>query len=98
MKTFAISFFVRSDRIDSENRVPVFMRITVDGKRANVALNRKISEDKWDSGTIKGNSKDAKELKKVHAQFGEKIEAIQRDLLDRGEPVTAELLKASPGK
>ncbi len=94
MKTFAISLYVRTDRVDSEGRVPVFMRITVDGKRANIALNRKLSKNKWDNGHVLGNTTEAKELRNYMHSLVVKVEAIRRDLLDRGEHVSAGILKA----
>ncbi|MFW5768401.1 MAG: site-specific integrase, partial [Bacteroidota bacterium] len=94
MKTFAISLYVRTDRVDSEGRVPVFMRITVDGRRANIALNRKLSKNKWDNGHVLGNTTEAKELRNYMHSLVVKVEAIRRDLLDRGEHVSAGILKA----
>jgi integrase len=93
MKTFATSFYVRTDRVDSEGRVPVFMRLTVDGKRANVALNRKLSLKKWDKGNVLGNTAEAKELRNYMHSMVVKVSGIRRDLLDRGEFVSAKILK-----
>ncbi|MBD8389368.1 hypothetical protein [Dysgonomonas sp. BGC7] len=46
MKTMSIAFFTRKERINKGNEIPVFMRITIEGKRAEFSIKEKIEEDK----------------------------------------------------
>ncbi|MFD2826105.1 Arm DNA-binding domain-containing protein [Leeuwenhoekiella polynyae] len=45
--TFSLIFWVNTSRIKNEH-VPIYARITVDGKRANFSLQRRIAIAEWD--------------------------------------------------
>ena len=54
--TFNLSFWVNATRVKN-NQVSVFARITVNGKRANISLQRKVVLSEWDSN--KGRARSA---------------------------------------
>ena len=91
--TFSISFYQRTDKIDQMNTAPIFMRVTVNGERAEIAVNRRFGIDRWENGKPKGTKDDAKELSVFLASLRERIYQIQRDLIEKKELVTAEKLK-----
>ena len=92
-KTFTIAFYVRKDRVDYKETVPVFMRITVSGQRANIALNRRISLNKWKYGNVIGSTAEAKEIRSQMNSYASRAKSIRNDLLDRGEIVSAKIVK-----
>lgn len=93
MKTFSISFYARTERVDTNDRVPIFMRITVEGKRANVTLNRKVDQKRWKDGLAIGNTQEIRDLRGNMSKAAAKVEKIQEKLIGRGILVSASLLK-----
>ena len=61
--TFSILFWINLSRAKN-NQVPFYARITVNGKRANISLNRKIPLSDWDSnkGKLHGNNHEARKF------------------------------------
>jgi len=56
--TFSLLFWANTSRIQNDE-VPVYVRITVNGKRVNISLQRKIPVSDWDSN--QGKAKGTKE-------------------------------------
>lgn len=61
--TFTILFWINKSRI-IDGRAELFARVTIDGKRTNLGLKRKIEIKRWDSKAKKaiGNSATAREI------------------------------------
>ena len=52
-ETLSILFYLRNDKARSEIEVPIYLRITVNGKRSEMAIQRYIDPIKWNkSGGI----------------------------------------------
>jgi len=47
--TFSILFWIHKNRANANNEMPIFMRITVNGKRSEISLQRYVNESDWDS-------------------------------------------------
>lgn len=62
--SFSILFYPRGNDIDKNGNAPIYLRITVDGKRSEFSIKRKVSLAKWNSkaGKIDGTSLEAREL------------------------------------
>jgi hypothetical protein len=54
-KMLSIMFFIKRTKLNKKEKAPVILRITVDGKRADISIQRSISPDQWNSA--KGCSK-----------------------------------------
>lgn len=91
--TFSVTFYQRKDKIDDKDTVPIVMRITVNGERANISLNRRISINLWDDGRAVGTSAEVKNLNKYLDSCKAKVLEIQRYFVDRKEIITAEKVK-----
>ncbi|WP_353122618.1 site-specific integrase [Dysgonomonas capnocytophagoides] len=89
MKTMSIAFFTRKERINEGNEIPVFMRITIEGKRAEFSIKEKIEEDKWLNGRAAGNSIKSKNLNDLLDSYTAKAKEYYRFLYDKNESVTA---------
>ena len=48
-KNFNILFYVRRDKADEQGNAPIYCRITVDGKRSELAIKREVALTKWQS-------------------------------------------------
>lgn len=46
--TFSFLFWIHKQRANVNGEMPIFKRVTVDGKRAEISLQRYISEKDWD--------------------------------------------------
>lgn len=92
--TFAISFFIRNDKLDSDGKLPIFMRITVNGKRAVISTQRKIEPQRWNNaGKAKGSKDDIKQLNSYLDVLQNRIYDIRAGLIQSNELITAEKLK-----
>ena len=93
--TFSITFFVKKHRA-SHGEVPIYVRITVDGKRVDLSIKRKVALDRWDEsrGTAKGNRPDVKALNAYLEQVRNKLYDCQQQLERERKLVTAELIKS----
>jgi len=91
--TFSVSFYQRTDKKDAKNTAPVFMRVTINGERAEIATNRRIEVDRWGDGQTIGTTRDAKSLNEYMHSMRTKIYEIHRNLIDRKEFITAKKIK-----
>ncbi len=65
-RTFKILFLVKQCRAARDGQAPVFLRVTVDGVRAEVTLTLKVDVERWNStaGRMKGSSRKDDEINK----------------------------------
>ncbi|WP_136467112.1 Arm DNA-binding domain-containing protein [Flagellimonas onchidii] len=59
--TFSILFWVYSQRVDN-NATKIYLRITLNGKRANISLKQKVDIDHWDAKRQKAKGNGAKSI------------------------------------
>ncbi len=88
-------FFIKRSNLLKNQEAPIFVRITVDGDRAEASIRRSINPADWDSHKESANP-DAPfvdELNQYMNQIRYRIYKHHRDLIDRNQPVTAVFLK-----
>lgn len=92
--TFSVLFWINAPR-SSDQKSDLFVRITVDGKRANIGLKRKLFPDQWDANMKKvlGNSKEARQINHLINQTQSKLYDIYQELKYKEKLVTAKLIK-----
>jgi len=92
---FSLLFFLKKRGGYVEGNLPVYLRITVNGKRAELAIQRKCDPEKWNSrkGCMVGTNDVARELNAYLLALQTKIYEIQRSLLSDDLPVYPELIK-----
>ena len=92
--TFSISFFVKKHRI-SNGKVPVYVRLTINGKRLDISAKRKILLDNWDEirGTVRGSKNEAKALNNYLEQVRHSLYECAQELEKEGKLLTAEAIK-----
>ena len=56
--TLGVLFFIRKERANDDKKAAVYLRITVNGKRAELSIKREVKIKKWNSkgGCATGNS------------------------------------------
>lgn len=96
-KNFNILFYIRRDKADNQGSAPIYCRITVDGKRSEIAIKRETHISKWDSskGHIKGHNEEARAINVYIDSVRSKIYEHQKGLMDANKPITAEAIKNS---
>ena len=101
-KTFSLLFYIKKQKNSlkeqpkTENKKqPIYIRITVNGKRIELSAKREIESPKWNShsGRAIGNKEEIKTLNAYLDTFQMKLFEAQRQLLESGKPFTAETLK-----
>lgn len=93
--TFSILFYPRGNDMDKDGNAPIYARITVNGKRSEFSIRRKLSLDKWSSeaGKAKGSSNESRELNKYLAAIETKLHKIQEQMAESEALVSSEKIK-----
>lgn len=75
--------------------VPIYLRITVEGQRAEIAMSRQCEPNKWNtqSGRAKGTKEDIKQLNCFLDDTQNKILELHRQMNESDDLITAETLK-----
>ncbi|ALJ04512.1 integrase [Pseudalgibacter alginicilyticus] len=96
--TFSI-LFVANQKKKNDDQALLYARITVDGKRVNLSLKRKIDILLWDAKKkrAKGTSSEARQINLYLDQTHTQLFQCYQDLKFKGELITAQLIKASYG-
>jgi site-specific recombinase XerD len=94
-RTFSIMFMIRRGQLLQNQEAPVYMRITIDGERAEISLKRSIDPALWNEarGCAKPTTQYAKDLNFFLEQMRHKVYEHQQELISRNKLVTASSLK-----
>lgn len=94
-KTFGLLFYLKKNKVDAQGRCPIYLRITIDGKRKEISTKRIIEIEKWNNQGSKaiGRTENVKELNAYLDALTAKVYQCQRDLIQDNKLVTAETLK-----
>ncbi len=94
--TFSILFWINASRAIN-NEAEIYARVTVDQKRVNISLKRKVKVDQWDVSKkrVKGNSTSAKQINQYLDQAYTQLFQIYQDFKFKEVLITAQLIKAS---
>jgi site-specific recombinase XerD len=92
---FTLSFWVNATRIKN-NEVSVYGRITVNGKRANISLQRKVILSEWDSkrGRAKGNKQESRLLNRYLDQVKNRVYVAYDELIKEKVFICSQSIKS----
>jgi site-specific recombinase XerD len=92
--TFGISFYLRRYKI-KDGKVPIYVRITVDSKRTDLALKTDIEIEKWNSlkGIAKGKSEEIRSINDYLEKVRSRLMDCYKELLLKNKLITADLIK-----
>jgi len=92
MKTnYSLIFYIRRQRNYQSGPVPIYLRITVDGQRAELTKGRDCLPEEWNGGL--GRAIDKKEKCKALDAYldtlQQKVKMAHHELLDGGKPISS---------
>lgn len=92
---FSLLFYIKASKADSNNKANIYCRITVDGKRSEFSIRRKVDVKKWNSaiGKMKGYSQEAHALNRYINTITNKIHKTHQRLIDDNKVISATLLR-----
>jgi len=96
MKTnFSLLFYLKKQKNYQHGPVPIYIRITVDGKRSEITTGRSCEPEKWiiSAGRANGRKEDAKSLNAYLTDLQTKIFEIHRQSTLREDTITADSLR-----
>ncbi|MCF0052702.1 hypothetical protein LXM25_21705 [Dyadobacter sp. LJ53] len=81
--SMTILFSVRQSKINRNNQLPVYMRVTIGGERFEVAPGKSVSPERWSAsfGKAKGATIEAKEVNAFLESLAGKAYAIQWQII-----------------
>ena len=96
MKTkITLHFYAKSTKSNSAGQFPIYVRLTVNGKRLEFSTKKFIDPSKWSSEMtkMKGQSEEARSLNEYLDLIKSKVFDIQMGLIHRNEEITIEIFK-----
>lgn len=95
-KTFNLLFFVKKSKVRPNGTAPIYMRITIEGKKADISSKRYIEPQKWDNKVQKviGNSQETKTLNVYLKTLEQRVYDYHYQMLKEENTVTAVSLKS----
>lgn len=96
MKTkVSILFYAKRAKANSNGLIPIYTRITINGKRIELSTNRFVEISKWstEAGKMKGTSEEARSINNHLNLLKNQIRDAQIELLHQKRPLTTETLK-----
>jgi len=97
MKTnFSLLFYLKKQKNYESGEVPVYLRITINSKRAEIATGRQCDPKRWnaESRRMSGSREDVRSVNGYFANLQQKLFDAYSELVRSGEIVTAESLKS----
>ncbi|MDR0541233.1 MAG: site-specific integrase, partial [Dysgonamonadaceae bacterium] len=93
--TFKVLFFLKRDKQKSNGNVPLYCRITVDGKEARFGMKCDVNPKHWDveTGRATGRTAEATRINALVDNTKAAIIKIYREVQERDNYITAEKIK-----
>jgi site-specific recombinase XerD len=93
--TFGILFYVKKTKVLANGLYPVYLRITVNGERTEIATKRSIPPSKWIAGQqkYKGTTEDARHFNAYLESIRNQVYSVYRELSTSDSAVTANAIK-----
>lgn len=93
-KTFSIAFVGKRNKTQA-GKIPIYMRITVDGVRKELSLKQWIEASLWNEarGMAKGTKPESKNLNFYLERIRGKVSEDYKELVLNGSIITAEILR-----
>jgi site-specific recombinase XerD len=94
-KNFSLLFYLKKPKNYTSGNVPIYLRITVEGHRAEVSTQRQCVPERWNSqsGRMAGTKEDARIMNIYFDTLQTKMYELHRDVLLSGLPITADAIK-----
>ena len=97
MKTkITLHFYAKSTKANANGLLPIYVRLTVDGKRLEFSTKKFVEKTKWSNelSKMKGTSEEARSINSYLDLMKAKVLEAQMELLHRNEALTIENFKS----
>jgi site-specific recombinase XerD len=93
--SLGVLLHIRKDKLNKKGEAPIFLRITVNGKRAEISTKHFVVPEKWNSkaGQVKGTKVEIKALNLFLLGLKSKAYSIYQKLIEEDVTVTSALIK-----
>ena len=90
-----VLFYSRASKKTTDNLLPIYMRVTINGGRFETSTQRYVEATKWSksAGKMKGNTEEARSLNTYLDTLKNKVYFYQKEIIQSGEQVTVEAFK-----
>ncbi|MCE7070517.1 site-specific integrase [Dyadobacter sp. CY327] len=94
-KTFYLLFYLKRPKNYNSGKMPVYLRVTANGKRFELAIKRECDPDRWnlETGRMIGSKEEAKRLNSFLDSLQSKVHEAQQVLLNSGKAITADSIR-----
>lgn len=94
-QSLGLLYYLRKDKRNKAGQAPIYLRLTVDGQRANISTNRYIEPERWndEADKVRGSSEESKSLNHYLDSLKNNVYEHHRILLDKGKTISAETLR-----
>src|SRR5665213_1158925 len=94
-KSFALLFQLKRTKMFPNGNAPIYLRITIDSERVEIATKRNANPDKWNTVAQKviGNNYDARSVNNHLKTLEHKAYEVYREMIERKIPITAQGVK-----
>ncbi len=95
--SFSLLFYIKKCKADNNGKANIYLRITLNGQRAELSIRRKVLVDKWNSdmNMARGSSEESLNINRYISTIKNKIYTIEQQYVSEGKPVTAISLRDS---
>lgn len=93
--SFSQLFYLKGKHLEKDVKVPIYLRLTVNGQRSELSISRKVEPEKWNArtGKMRGTNLEANELNSYLDAVRNKINKIHARLVDEGRPFNSSDIK-----
>lgn len=93
--TFSILFYPRGNDVDKNGNASLYARITVNSKRSEFSIKRKVLLSRWSAvaGKMRGTTPEVRELNRYIDSVRSRIYKIQEQLSSEEELLTSAKIK-----
>lgn len=90
-----LHFYAKSTKSNRKGQTPIYVRLTIDGKRLEYSTKKIVDSSKWSSetGRMKGNSEEARSINRLLDFTLKRVNEIHFELLKDSQSVTIEAFK-----
>ena len=92
--TFSILFYLRTSKKKKNGTIPIYVRVTVNGKRSDFSAKRSIDDSKWNKSKAraKGTNEATRTLNTYLDTLKQKLYDAHQHLLNKGKVVSAKAI------
>ncbi|WP_288955747.1 site-specific integrase [uncultured Polaribacter sp.] len=92
--TFSILFFIKKSKLLKNGTAPIYLRVTINGKRSEISIKRSITPKLWDTvrNKAKGNSQESKDLNEYLNSVRGQLYTHHQALQESSKIITSKML------